>query len=229
MKKPVKQRRQRIVTAAVGIGGVVVILLGALITSLAYEGREGQAYRFVNHFVSELGEVSVSRLAWVFNGGLILGGVGIILFMIGLARLMPSWFRYIFGIVGLTTGISGTLVGVFPMNQLQPHIQVAMQFFNMGLLAMTLFSLYVLFARQRTFPRWFVMPGILATASFAAFLYFPTPDDISGGMPTTQALIITNRPDVWWLAIMEWSAVLAVLGWVLLVSLYLWTQARHKP
>ena len=224
-----KSTKQRLATAAAGIGGVAVILLDALIAALAYEGREGQAYRFWNHFVSELGEVGVSRLAWIFNGGLILGGVGIVIFMIGVTRLIPGWFRYVFAIAGLATGISGTLVGVFPMNRLQPHIQVAMQFFNMGLLSMTLFSLYVLFARQRTFPRWFVIPGILATACFAAFLYFPTPNDVSGGMPTTQALVITDRPAVWWLAIMEWSAVLAVLGWVLLVSLYLWTQARHKP
>ena len=224
-----KSTKQRLATAAAGIGGVAVILLDALIAALAYEGREGQAYRFWNHFVSELGEVGVSRLAWIFNGGLILGGVGIVIFMIGVTRLIPGWFRYVFAIAGLATGISGTLVGFFPMNRLQPHIQVAMQFFNMGLLSMTLFSLYVLFARQRTFPRWFVIAGILATACFAAFLYFPAPNDVSGGMPTTQALVITDRSDVWWLAIMEWSAVLAVLGWVLLVSLYLWTQARHKP
>lgn len=221
-----QKRRQRLATAAVGIGGVSIILLGALISALAYEGRNGQAYRFLNHFVSELGEVGVARLAWAFNGGLILGGVCIVIFMIGVARLLPGWFRYVFAVAGLATGISGTLVGVFPMNQLKPHIQVAMQFFNMGMLSMTLFSLYVLFARQRTFPRWFVVPGILATASFAAFLYFPTPGDISGGLPTTQALIITNRPAVWWLAIFEWAAVGAVLGWVLLMSLYLWTQAR---
>ncbi len=220
-----KPTKQRLATAAAGIIGVTVILLGALITALAYEGRNGQAYRFWNHFVSELGEVGVSRLAWVFNGGLILGGVCIVIFMIGVARLLPGWFRYVFAVAGLATGISGTLVGVFPMNRLQPHIQVAMQFFNMGLVTMTLFSLYVLFARGRSFPRWFLIPGILATASFAAFLYFPTPGDISGGLPTTQALIITNRPDVWWLAIFEWAAVGAVLGWVLLVSLYLWIQA----
>jgi len=219
-----QKRRQRLATAAAGISGVAVILLGALISALAYEGRNGQAYRFWNHFVSELGEVGVARLAWVFNAGLILGGVCIVIFMIGLARLLPGVFRYIFAVAGLATGISGTLVGVFPMNRLQPHIQVAMQFFNMGLLSMTLFSLYVLLARQRAFPRWFVIPGLLATVSFAAFLYFPTPGDISGGLPTTQALIITNRPDVWWLAIFEWAAVGAVLGWVLLVSLYLWVE-----
>ncbi|MGC9393942.1 MAG: DUF998 domain-containing protein [Anaerolineae bacterium] len=226
IEKPAKQRRQRIATAVAGFSGVLLILVGALITALAYEERNDQAYRFWNHFVSELGEVGVSRLAWVFNGSLILGGVGIVIFMVGLARLIPGWFRYVFSIAGLATGISGTLVGFFPMNQLQPHIQVAMQFFNMGLLAMMLFSLYVLFARQRTFPRWFVIPGILATTCFAAFLYFPTPGDSSGGLPITQALIITNRPDMWWLAIMEWSAVLAVLGWVLLVSLYLWGGVR---
>lgn len=225
MRRPT---RQRLATAAVGITGVTVILLGALISALAYEGREGQAYRFWNHFVSELGEVGVARLAWVFNGGLILGGVCIVIFMIGLARQLRGAFRYVFIVAGLATGISGTLVGVFPMNQLKPHIQVAMQFFNMGLLSMTLFSLYVLFARQRSFPRWFLIPGIFAAASFAAFLYFPTPGDISGGLPTTQALIITNRPDVWWLAIFEWAAVGAVLGWVLLVSLYLWVGARAR-
>lgn len=226
-EKPMQQRRQFVATAAMGLGGVTTIFVGALITALAYEGPSGEAYRFWNHFVSELGEVGVSRLAWVFNGGLIFGGVGVIVFMVGLARLIPGWFRYVFGIAGLATGISGTLVGVFPMNRLQPHIQVAMQFFNMGLLTMTLFSLYVLFSRQRRFPRWFLIPGVLAVACFAAFLYFPMPEDVSAGLPTTHGLI-TNRPDVWWLAIAEWSAVGAVLGWILIMSLYLWTQARQS-
>ena len=106
-----------------------------------------------NHFVSELGEVGVSKLAWMFNTMLVLGGTCITLHILGLALQIRSWFRIILGVSGLITGVSAAMVGVFPMNNIQPHIKVAMLFFNMGLFTMTIFAIYVAFSRKQEYPR----------------------------------------------------------------------------
>lgn len=225
--------RQRLptVSALAGLTGTAVLALGSLITALAYSGRKGEPYSLLNHFVSELGEVGVSELAWLFNGTLFVGGLCLTVFLLGLAAYMRAgWFSILFGLVGLVTGVSGALVGIFPMNNLVPHARVAMMFFNMGLVATLLFSLYVLFSRQRRFPKWMLAPGLLATAFFVAFLFYPQPatsGSIDIGEATRQ--LMANRPAVWPMAILEWGVLISILVWALVVSLYLRAEHRAQP
>jgi hypothetical membrane protein len=222
------QKRLLAVTAIAGFCGTSLLALGSLITALAYSGRKGEPYSLLNHFVSELGELGVSELAWLFNGALLIGGLCLTVFLIGLALyLRPRWFSILFGLVGVITGISGALVGIFPMNNLAPHAKVAMMFFNMGLVATLLFSLYVAFSRQRKFPRWMLIPGLLTTAFFVGFLFYPQPD----APPTEDMLesavrLMANRPAVWPMAILEWGVIISILVWALTVSLYLWAQSK---
>ena len=49
------------------LAGVFVLVSGIAITALTYRGTQGERYSLLNHSISELGEVGVSRLAWVFN------------------------------------------------------------------------------------------------------------------------------------------------------------------
>ncbi len=144
-------RRIAVMTGAVGVG---LIVLGSLLAALAYRGRLDEPYSFLNHFVSELGEVGVSDWAAVFNLGLIAGGLCLTVFMLALAVDLRHWFSLPFGLIGLVTGLSGALVGVFPMNDMDNHVTVAMTFFNTGWIATGLFALYVLLARKHSFPRW---------------------------------------------------------------------------
>lgn len=67
-----------------GFLGSAIIVLGSLITAIPYRGKEGESYSILNHFISELGEVGVSRLAPVFNASLIAGGVVLLIFVLGL-------------------------------------------------------------------------------------------------------------------------------------------------
>ncbi|MDH7487924.1 MAG: DUF998 domain-containing protein [Anaerolineae bacterium] len=208
----------------------MVLALASLITALAYSGRRGEPYSLLNHFISELGEVGVSELAWLFNGALFAGGLCLTVFLLGLAVYMKAgWFSALFGAIGLITGVSGALVGIFPMNNLAPHARVAMTFFNMGLVATLLFSLYIALSRQRRLPRWMLAPGLLATAFFVAFVFYPHPTG-SGTMTieeTTRRLMET-RPMVWPMAILEWGMLISILVWALVVSLYLWARSRAK-
>ena len=56
-----------------GWAGSLTILVCSLIAASVYRGKEGERYSITRHFVSELGEAGVSRLAQVFNAGLIAG------------------------------------------------------------------------------------------------------------------------------------------------------------
>lgn len=205
-----------------GVTGVGVMVLGALISAVFYTGRSGEAYRFANHFVSELGEVGVSPLAGVFNAGLVIGGLCFTLFMLGAARYIGGWTGAVFGVVGLFTAVSGVLVGVFPMTNLGPHIRVAMNFFNGGMVSIAVFSLIAAFDPRRRFPRWFALPGVVTFSIFFGFLYIVDPVDEGEADALTGMLDkLSNRPDVWPSAILEWLVIGAVVGWVLLVALYL--------
>lgn len=203
-----------------GLLGVGVIVAGQLIAALAYRGRLGEAYSPFNHFVSELGERGVSQAAWAFNGGLLLGGPLLCVFMLALARRMRLLPGLAFGALGLACGLSGTLVGATPMDDLLPHIAWARRFFNTGFAAMLFFTLVALVGRWGIARR-LAAPGLIATAAFAAFLAIPQPLGELGGdiLASVGARLAAPRPLLWMPAVFEWLAVLAVLGWVLAVVL----------
>ena len=135
-----------------GVIGPVLIGLTMLITALAYTGSRGEAYNPLNHFVSELGEAANSELHAVFNLGLIIGGGFLVIFMILLAGQIQSWLRWPLGLVGILTALSGLLVGCFPMDNLGPHLNAAMSFFNLGMLISFLYSLVSCSAKRTPSP-----------------------------------------------------------------------------
>lgn len=205
-----------------GAAGAGLILLGSLIAALFYRGRLGEAYNPLNHFVSELGELGISAAAWVFNGGLLIGGALLVVFLVGLGRRIGGWLGALFGALGLACGVCGTAVGAVPMNDLLSHIFWARSFFNLGLGTMLFFSLIALLGRPGL-PRRLTIPGVVATLAFAAFLAIPQPTASSGGdvLGAVMAMLNSPRPAIWIPAIFEWLAVLSVLGWAFSVALAL--------
>ena len=205
-----------------GLAGPVVMFLGMLFPALVYSGRHGEVYRPLNHFVSELGELGVSELAWVFNWSLIVGGVLTTIFMIALSAEIRHCLRYPLGLLGVIATISGGLVGVYPMNYMGPHIRFAMTFFNMGMLVSLLFSLVFLFLKRHPFPRWMAIPGLLNAAMFALFLNFPSAaEDVEIDFEDGMAGFFSSRPDFILLALMEWVVVIGIILWIMLVAFYL--------
>lgn len=205
-----------------GLAGAGLIVLGQLAAALQFRGRLGQAYDPLNHFVSELGEVGISAGAWAFNGGLLMGGVILIVFMLGLGRRIGGVPGFIFGAAGLACGVCGTAVGAAPMNDLLIHIFWARNFFNSGFAAMGIFTFIALIGRWGL-PRRLALPGLVATAAFGAFLAIPMPLGNAGGdiLAAVTAMLNAPRPAVWMPAVFEWLAVLSVLGWVVAVALLL--------
>ena len=65
----VDERGRRVDRLAIwaGLIGASVIAVGSVVTASPTRGSKGESYSPLNHFVSELGELAVSRLAVVFN------------------------------------------------------------------------------------------------------------------------------------------------------------------
>jgi hypothetical membrane protein len=208
-----------------GLLGSTVILVAVALTSLLYVGRQQERYSVFNHAISELGEVGVSRLANLFNGGLIVGGFIFIPFMIGLGlRLDSIWAK-----LGLLAGLGASggciAVGFLPMNRLEAHGRAAITFFRLGLVTILLFTMAIFAqpAGHTVVPLAANIFGGLAVSAYTVFLVLlsaqkpPLAD--TEEMPDPAGL--PERPRFWIVAIAEWTVFLTTLLWFLAVSLAL--------
>lgn len=213
------------VYAHFGWAGSFVILLGCLITGLVYRGRIAERYSILNHFISELGEIGVSKLAAVFNIGMIIGGALFLPFIAGLGIVLGTIWAYIGMAAGLLAAVSSILVGVFSMDRLEPHRKAAMTFFRSGLVTVLFFTIAVFVqpAGQRVIPMAVNIFGILAIVSYSAFLVIVSHKTNKKGEenymldPTEKKM----RPRFWRTPFLEWMLFFATIAWFLCVSLIL--------
>lgn len=202
-----------------GFLGVGIIALAIAISVLFYNGRAGERFSFLNHFVSELGENPWSKAAWVFNSGLLVGGFFVLLFMISLWPVFKGWLGKLIVAGGIVTSIFGSLVGIYPMTNLGPHIDVAMTFFYAGLVVTILFSIYVFTGFNRIFPKWVAIPGMFSFICFFVFLFLTDPIIPEGGALESIFLVLDNRPPILETAIFEWAVIFSIMIWILSISL----------
>lgn len=208
-----------------GWAGSLVMLAGCLITTIPYRGRSGERYSLLNHFISELGEIGISRAAGVFNTGLIVGGLLYLPFISGLGLTLHSWAGNIGMAAGLIAALSSIFVGIFSMDRLTPHRVAAMTFFRSGLLTVLFFTLAVFLqpAGQRVIPLAVNIFGILAIVSYAAFLVIVSQKIDKHGNenylldPTEKKV----RPHFWRTPFLEWMLFFSTIAWFLCVALIL--------
>lgn len=203
-------------TGLLGLAATAAILGSALVAAVPYRGWAGETYSPLNHFVSELGEVARSQLSVAFNFGVIIGGLGLGLFLILLSRRLTGRYRPALAIAGVVADVSGTLVGIFPMDYHAIHGLVSAIFFCTGWIVMAIFSAWLLTMPQRGFGRWLLIPAALGVAASLLFVavfatYSPLPADTH----------IIERPEVWTVPALEWAALLGLLSWFACVSLEL--------
>lgn len=199
--------------------GVLFAVLGSLIPALAYRGKQGQAYSPLNHFISELGEVGVSKLAWVFNLGLILSGLCLLPASLSFGLMLPGFIAKLGLLAGGVTALGLGFVGVFPMNKLKPHAAAAMTFFRAGLAMVLSFSLAIALQDAYTMllPRAYALAGLPAILAFASFLFLMA----KAAQPTADALnpLEAARPKVWVMPILEWAIFFGIVAWFLVIAL----------
>src|SRR5512140_3634330 len=128
-----------------GFAGTGLIILAVLFPAQSYRGKRGERYSLFNHFISELGEVGVSSAAWVFNGGLLLGGLMLLPYTVGLGMAFNSLLGWVGTAAGIIAVLGVTAVGIFPMNNLKFHAIAAMTYFRAGLLMVLFYGLAILF------------------------------------------------------------------------------------
>ena len=209
-----------------GFLGPAIMILGSLITAILYRGKKGESYSIINHYISKLGEVGVSRLAPVFNFSLIVGGLVLVIFMLGLVLYIHTKLGYVATAFGIFSCISCSLVGVFPMNNLSIHTAVSYSFFYSGLVAIALFNLVIIFDKQNKVSKWLLIPGIITVASFVSFLVMPyitSSTHVQTLNPHRFA-----RPHIRLKAILEWSVFFTVISWFVLMSIYLMIKRSTK-
>ena len=215
--------RARIAQVA-AIVGVTALTVAAIVTAIVYTGSAGEPYSPLNHWVSELGELSVSRAAPLFIAGLVVGGACFAVFVAGLAASVPGRLRYTWAATGVAAGVAGALVGLFPMDDLRPHATAALTFFCFGWLTVALASVDFVRRADPRFPRWLAAIGALATGFFVLFMASLFADTRS----TREVLAAPDaRPDIWLASILEWAVVLSIATWALATALA-WMAADRR-
>jgi hypothetical membrane protein len=208
--------------ALLGFASVGIILLGMVVAALPYRGHSGEAYSPLNHFISELGEIAQSQLAWAFNLGILFGGMGLGVFLLLLATRFGGRYRIALLTAGAIAGVSGALVGVLPMDYHAIHLIVSGLFFLTDWLVALIVSLWLIAALRPGLPRWLVIPGLASAAVSIAFTAI-----FSTYKPANPNDPILNRPDGFWnVSFMEWASLLTLLVWFVCVSIAL---LRERP
>jgi hypothetical membrane protein len=207
-----------------GIIGSLFIILCMCVTGLFYRGKKGERYSVLNHFISELGEVGVSRLAWLFNFALIVGSLAFIPFIVGMGLALGSLLAKIAMAVGVWATLSCALVGVFPMNHLKAHYWVAISYFRSGLIMVLLYSTAVFLqpSSHVVIPVASNFAGLLAFLCYAAFLFISDTKKKEDDQPES-ALDPDNepeRPKYWRSTILEWAVFFSTVLWFLIVALF---------
>lgn len=197
-----------------GLSGGLVAAAGALIAGIAYTGAAGERYSPLNHFISELGELGVSRLAWVFNAALILAGLLLAACCVMMGLAIPGWLSKVAMAVGIAASIFLSLVGVFPMGNLKPHIFVAMTYFRLGLVTALLFTIAIAAQAPAApmIPRGAAFASIPAVIAYAAFLIYGSVTS-RGTRQSGLEATFANRPRLWTLSILEWLIFLTTVLW----------------
>ena len=201
---------------AAGFIGSAFFVIASIVAGGFYLGTQNEAFSPLNHWVSELGEIGVSRLALAFNGGLFVGGLALAVFFFALGRMRHSRLANIYVLVGVIAGISGALVGVFPMNNRSIHIVFALGFFVLGWVAVGLASYDIWRRPEPRFSRWLPALGALTVTVFLLFL--------SVYIPYLYTGTGDDRPDLSIATVLEWLVLIGIMGWVLLASFTWWRR-----
>jgi hypothetical membrane protein len=213
---------------SLGVVGSILACLAILIVSLTYRGKASEHFSLLNHFISELGQVGVSRDARLFNAALVASGILFVPFCVGLGLTLRGWWGYLGMAAGSLAGLFLAGVGLFPMNHQSPHITAAMWFFRFGLATTLCFGIAILrqpggaVARVSRAASAF---SLLAFAVYAVFLVIASIPGVGGGDPLDPAAL-ANRPAFWLLAVLEWGVFFSTVLWFFGVSLLLMVGGR---
>jgi hypothetical membrane protein len=200
-----------------GVTGTGLILLAVFFPLFLYRGKCGERFSMLNHFISELGEVGVSRAARIFNTGLLLAGLLMLPYVVGLGIAFGSWLGWLGSVAGIVAVLGVAAVGVFPLNNVESHTTAAVTYFRAGLVMVFFFGLAIFFqpAGKAIIPQTANLLSLLAFVSYGAFLALPlvrkkkqTPTDILDPQQEPE------RPRFLALPTLEWLVFFSTIAWL---------------
>lgn len=216
VRKPIDPYK---IAAYAGLVGCTAIIMCTFIT--AWEFKEaGESYSLLNHFISELGHTKRSAHFWVFNSGLIFGGAFMIFFALGIRLGFTGKFRDFLSVMAFIAAISCSLVGVFPVDDFENHVAVALSFFGMGLVTILIVTTLTIMGKTPALPKFSIVPGAITALAFAGFLL--SLSDLSRSWVEDPDNFV--RPAIWHKPILEWVCFFSMLGWIIMVS---WIQLAN--
>lgn len=213
-----------------GVAGSVIIIVAVIITAITFRSSQGEPYSMLNRFISELGWVGTSQNAWLFNTGMIVTGIFFIPFCLGLGFRIPNILAKIGMVAGIASAIFCSLVGIFPMNHLQPHSFVAMWFFRSGLATVLLFGVAILVQRKGNIrlPKIASIFSLLAAIAYGTFLVLATIRG-AGNVSFTTLSSLDAPPPFRLLAVVEWCVFFTTILWFLGTALLSGKNMGKKP
>jgi hypothetical membrane protein len=203
-----------------GIFGSALVSLSVLGGALAYTGAQGEPYSILNHFISEIGRVGISRAALLFNASMVIAGVLFMPFCAGISmrlRTVPGWLAFA---AGVSASVACAGVGLFPMNNLRPHIAFAMWFFRLGLAVVLLYAIAILVQPRRALrlPRSASLASLPAILAYSAFLFLAGMSGVGDQSPFDPGTF-ANRPAFWPIALLEWLVFFTTIAWFFLMAI----------
>ena len=203
-----------------------IILACVLLSRIGYVGTQGEPYSFLNHYISELGELGVSHLAPLFNTGLVLGGLISAVFMIGLGLYINNLAARIAMAFGVISGLACSFVGFLPINNMDTHVVAASCFFFGGMITTAAFTIAIVMQKEAKIPKLLSVAGVVVMGVFIAFLV----NMFTTGLGSEHGLLGVgpDRPDIWIRAILEWSVFFVIIAWVLLISTFMFIASRKR-
>ncbi len=205
-----------------GLGGTGIVLGTIVVSVILYRGKQGERYSLFNRFISELGDVGVSRGAWIFNLGLILGGMCLLPCVVWLGIFLNSLTGWLGMAAGIIAALGVTAVGFFPMNNLESHTKAAMTFFRGGLVMIFFFGLALLLqpSGEAGFPKWINWLSLVAVFFYTWFLIQLTlrvrKKQAAGGLEAEEQ---SDHARFRLLPTLEWGVFLSTIAWLCAVSL----------
>ena len=201
----------------IGFTGTGLTFLAVLFPVFLYRGKRGERFSLLNHFISELGELGVSRAAWIFNTGLLLAGLIMLPYVVGLGIAFGSLLGWLGTAAGIIAVLGVSAVGVFPMNNIKSHAIAAITYFRAGLLMVFFFGLAILFqpAGKAIIPHAANWISLLAFLAYGAFLGWPlVRKKEQKPAETLDPQQEPERPRIWVLPILEWLVFFSTIAWL---------------
>lgn len=196
--------------------GIILIFTLIILSFPYYDGFLGEEYNFLQHFISELGNPYKNTRYYYLNYGFMALGFLFTPLMLLIGYHSQSKWGYLIAVIGFLAVVALSLVGYLPEHKLRNHTIAAFTYFTLGSISVGLFSFHSL--KNPRFNKWLFIPSLFPAILFIFFLFFPK----------TELHHITSdphhyvRPDIVWLAVLEWLFFLTMSFWVLCVSLFLW-------